>query len=155
MNLITADIIPSINDALWEDASPLVSDHSSKPVLVITNEYEAGSPEEAQLKKMLEAACKLNAQQYHIITLKEGQKAAWHQLKELLDPKIVFLIGIMPLQLGISALFAINYPNNFDGCIWLPTVPGVMELERNLVIKKDLWNNGMNPIFIAKKFGHL
>lgn len=153
MNLFNSEIITSKHDALWADVSELVEGATSKPVLVVTNKVPPGSAEEMQLKKMMEA-CKLSPDQYNIITLEEGRQAAWYQLRELLDPKIIFLIGVLPAQLGISSLFKINEPNNFNDRIWLPTL-SLKELEKNGALKVQLWNNGMKPIFIENKSGHL
>ena len=63
--------------------------------------------------------------------------------------KIVFLIGIPAPQLGISALFHLNFPNNFDGCLWLPTL-SINELAERDDVKKQLWVNGMKPVFMDK-----
>jgi len=153
MNIINVDIITSQNDALWADVSYLVNEPAPKPVLVMTNENESANPADDLLRKML-GACHLTAGQYHIITLKDGQKAAWHQLRELLGPKIILLFGIAPTQLGISALFKINEPNHFNDRVWLPTL-SVKEIETKQEAKTQLWNNGMKPIFIEKKFGPL
>ena len=76
MNLIKTDLIDPIYDTLWEDISSLVKDIVSRPVLVIVNDYEAGSAADIQLQKMLDA-CKLKSEQYNIIKLKDGQMAAW------------------------------------------------------------------------------
>jgi hypothetical protein len=151
MNLFNTDIITSANDALWADVSAVVKGQSPKPVLIVTNRFEAGTPEEAQLKKMLEA-CGLTGEQYNVVHLADGQKAAWYQLREQLAPKAVFLIGVHPAQLGIAALFVLNQANNFDSRVWLPTV-SLSELGRNDALKVQLWNNGMKPIFKEKKFG--
>ena len=154
MNIINSDIITSGNDDLCAGVSFLINDPVPKPVLVITNEYVSEGTEDMQLKKMLETACKLTAGQYQVIGLAPGQKAAWYQLRELLNPKVIFLIGILPARLGISALFTINEPNNFNDRVWLPTL-SVKELEQNQAAKTQLWNSGMKPIFIEKKFGNL
>jgi hypothetical protein len=147
INVINSDIVDAGYDVYWEDVSPLTNGAVPKPVLVITGSYQEDSEEQKQLLKMLEA-CKLRAEQYNIIQIGSGQRAAWHKLQQQLDPKIVFLIGILPVNLGISASFKLNEPNNFSGCVWLPTL-SIKELGEDKDAKAQLWNNGMKPVFIG------
>jgi hypothetical protein len=149
MNIINSDIVTSEHDAIWADVSFLVNEPVHRPVLVVTNEHAPVNSGDGLLKKMLDA-CGLASGQYNIIYLKEGQKAAWYQLRELLDPKIILLFGILPAQLGISAMFRMNEPNHFNDRVWLPTL-SIKELENNQVAKTQLWNNAMKPVFIEKK----
>jgi hypothetical protein len=144
MDIIKTEIIDTKYDELWSDSSAFVNNMPVKPVLIIVNKFDAGGTEEIQLKKMLDA-CKLAPQQYNILQLSEGQMVAWHQLREQLQPDIVFLIGILPSRMGISALFSINSANSFDGKIWLPTL-SIGELEKKPEVKKQLWLNGMKPV---------
>jgi hypothetical protein len=148
MNLYNSAIVTTKYDVLWDDISALTDNALPKPVLVIINEYKPGSNEEEQLKKMLEVekSCNLRPEQYNIIFLKEGQMAAWHQIREALDPKIILLFGILPTQLGIASLFALNAPNNFDNRVWIPTHQ-LSAIEQNTALKSLLWNGGMKPIF--------
>ena len=152
MNIFNSELLSADLDLFWDDVNALALNASPRPLLVIANEFAPDSNEEAQLKRMLEAekSCGLSPEQYNIICLKEGQKAAWYRFRELLDPKIVFLVGVLPSQLGIAALFAINTPNNYDGRVWLPTVP-LRTLEQNGSLKSQLWNAGMKPLFKDNK----
>jgi len=152
MNILKTDLVDVQNDEFWEDISDLISDAVAKPTLILVKGNWEDIAEYNQLQKMLDAV-KLSPEQYNIIWLKDGQKAAWHQLREKLEPKTIFLVGVMPAQLGIAALFRINQPNNFNDCVWLPTL-SISELEQNPTAKGQLWNNGMKPIFVEKKFGH-
>src|SRR5205823_5617738 len=102
------------------------------------------SASDAQLQKMLDGA-ELKEEQYNVIRLADKQLVAWHQLREHLFPKIIFLVGVLPSQLGISAIFSINVPNNFNDRLWLPTV-SISELESAKELKLQLWNNGMKPL---------
>jgi len=152
INIIKSDIVLPQYDDLWDDVSPLLNGATPKPILVLVNKFAENSPEPAQLQKMLDG-CKLTAAQYNVVQLANGQYAAWHQLRTALKPKIVFMIGILPAQLGISAMFQINMPNRFSDCIWLPTL-SLPELNRiGDDVKKPLWNNGMHPIFVSKAYG--
>ncbi len=144
MDIIKTNIVDTKYDELWQDFSPLVRGMVIKPVLIIINDYAAGGIEETQLNKMLDA-CQLSPTQYNILQLSQCDMIAWHQLRDQLQPDIVFLIGILPSQLGISVLFSINSANSFDGKTWLPTL-SISELEKNPEFKKQLWVNGMKPI---------
>ncbi len=148
MNIIKTELVDAQYDILCDDITVLIGDATPRPVLVIVNTYGAGNAEELQLKKMLDA-CKLLPEQYNILQMEHGQMVAWHQLRDRLQPEIIFLIGVLPSQLGISALFSMNYPNSFDGKTWLATV-SMDELEKNAEVKKQLWQNGMQPTFIGR-----
>ncbi len=148
MNIIKTELVDAHYDMLWDDITTFTGNAMPKPVLVIVNTYRAGNAEEMQLKKMLDA-CNLLPEQYNILQMEYGQMVAWHQLRDRLHPEIIFLIGVLPSQLGISALFSMNYPNSFDGKTWLATV-SMDELEKNAEVKKQLWQNGMKPIFIER-----
>ncbi len=148
MNIIKTDLVDAQYDILWDDITALIGDATPRPVLVIVNTYGTGDGEEVQLKKMLDA-CKLLPEQYNIIQIEAGQMVAWHQLRDRLQPEIIFLIGVLPSQLGISALFSMNYPNSFDGKTWLATV-SIADLKKNEEVKAQLWQNGMKPIFIER-----
>ncbi len=148
INIIKTDIVANKHDVFWEDISSFIDNASPRPVLIIVNDCEQGSAENLQLQKMLDA-CRLQPEQFNIIRLQKDDQVAWHQLRERLDPNIIFLIGIMPIQLGISAFFRLNAPNSFNDRIWLPTLD-IAELEKHADIKKQLWINGIKPVFIDK-----
>ena len=152
VNIIKSDIVLPQYDVLWEDIGSLLPGCHPKPVLVLVKRFADNSQEAAQLQKMLDG-CKLTETQYNVVQLGDGQQAAWHKLREELQPKIIFMIGVMPAQLGISAMFQLNVPNRFGDCIWLPTL-SLSELNRiGDDVKKPLWNNGMQPIFVSKAYG--
>jgi hypothetical protein len=146
MNIIKSGIVSAEYDGFWDEATAVTRNLIVKPVLIIVNTYTPGSNEEAQLGKML-GACGLTNEQYNIIQLDKDQQMAWHQLREMADPKVVFLIGVMPAQLGVSVLFQLNSANNFNDRIWLPTL-SLAELEQYADIKKQLWVNGMKPVLV-------
>ncbi len=145
MNIIKTDLVSPDFDILWDDITEITGGLVQKDVLIIVNTFAPESTEKAQLIKMLEAS-KLVPEQYNIIQLGGDTRVAWHQLRERLGPKIIFLIGIRPSQLGISSLFQLNAPNRFNDCVWLPTV-SLSELEKNPEAKKQLWNDGMKVVF--------
>lgn len=146
MNLIRSQVVDVKYDRFWDDIN--IDDVQVKPVLIIAHGCEPGSAEDQQLHKMLDA-CKLTKEQYNIVRFIDEQMTAWHKLREVFSPSIIFLIGVSPAQLGISALFSLNVPNNFNDRQWLPTL-SIAELEKAPDIKKQLWINGMKPLFIDK-----
>ena len=149
---LKSDLVSTSYNSFWKDITDMVKDTNPKPVLVLTITYQPGGPEESQLQKMLHA-CNLTPEQYHIINIDQGQLLAWHKLYELLQPKIAMLIGALPAQLGISALFRLNEPNNFNNCLFIPTL-SLKELENLPEVKKQLWNSGLKPVFIDKTIGN-
>jgi hypothetical protein len=146
MNLLKTPVVSPDYDVFWNDIGPLIETATEKPILILIDEYQKDSAEAQQLQKMLDVS-KLTPEQYNIIMLKEGQKPAWHQLRDRLNPTIVFLVGIMPARLGISVMFRLNEPNRFDERSWLPTLT-LAELERHPDAKKQLWGSGMKPLFV-------
>ena len=150
MNIIKTDLVSAAHDVMWDDISGVVKDANQRPVLILVQAYQQGSNEGAQLVKMLEAA-KLQPEQYNIIQLEKDKVVAWHQLRERLNPHIIFLIGILPIQLGISSLFRLNAPNHFNDRVWLPTL-SLAELEQRADVKKQLWLDGMKPVFVDSTF---
>ena len=150
MNLIKTDVVSAEYDTLWNDISTVAKDAGPKPVLILVNAYAPESTDGQQLTKMLEA-CKLKPEQYNIVQLNDQQQIAWYKLREQLDPKVIFLIGILPSQLGISSLFKINAPNHFNDRIWLATL-SLSELEKHPEAKKQLWADGMKPVLADKSY---
>jgi hypothetical protein len=153
MDIIRTGIVDPATDVFWGDRQTQGIGSVQKPVLIVVSAYEQGSEDEVQLQKML-GACGLKQEQYNIIQLNKEEKTPWHGLREQLDPKVVFLIGVMPSQLGISALFEAHVPNNFNDRVWLPTL-SISELEQQQAVKKQLWVNGMKPIFVDKTIGNI
>ncbi len=152
-NIINSEIIDNKYDVLWDDVSAIVSGSTRKPVLVLVNGCEPGSADHEQLLKMLSASS-LTDDQYNIIHLSPESRVAWHRLRTFLDPRFIIMVGIYPVQLGISASFRLNEPNNFDDRIWLPT-PDTSYLQENIEVKKQLWSNGLKFLFIEKKRGEI
>ena len=148
-NIINTDIVKQDWDAFWSDPAD-ISNAAPKQVLVLTTPYAANSPEDIQLQKMLQA-CKLTGNDFNTVQINDNQNIAWHKLNEIFKPKIVLLLGIVPQQLGISALFKFNEACLFNDVLWLATVsPSDMEKQPDL--KVQLWNSGLKPIFVEKKY---
>jgi hypothetical protein len=145
-NIIESKIISREFDALWEELQlPGVINEQAK-TLVICTVYAAGGPEEAQLRKMMQA-CKLAETDYIVVQPEEGKPVAWHQLRDRLQPKYVLLLGVHPLQLGISALFHLYAPTRFNDTVWI-CGPSLQDMESQPDAKKQLWLNGLKPVFV-------
>jgi len=153
MQTITTNIIDPATDIFWEQQLAIADNLQAKPVLILVTPFKPDGSDEIQLQKMLGAAG-LTPEQYNVIQLTTDQKAAWHRLREALNPKFIFLIGIAPAQLGIASMLLQNMPNNFNDCIWLPTL-SIDELEQHPAVKKQLWGSGMKPIFVDKAYGNI
>lgn len=150
IDIIHSKIVGAEWDALWvKDTSGI---NEPVPVLVLSEKYDNGSAEETQLHKMLQA-CTLDDTRYKIILLEAGQLIAWHSLRELYQPKVVLLLGVNPYQLGVSAMFRLFAPNNFNDCTWIPGV-SLAELEKQPEAKKQLWLNALKPVFVDKTTGN-
>ena len=147
MHLITSKIIPSSENAYWDSLPEAWQALSARPLLVLTTPYQADSPEETTLIKML-AGCQLNPDQYHILTVQADQQIAWHSLQHTLSPQYVLLLGIQPVQLGIAALFQLNEINQFNNCIIIPSL-SLEQLDQYTDAKKALWLNALKPTFIG------
>lgn len=150
IDIIQSKIVGKEWDALWDKET--TSETAPVPVVVLSETYSSGSAEEAQLQKMLQA-CGLDAAQYKIILLANEQLMAWHAIRERYQPKVVLLLGVNPYQLGVSAMFRLLGPNNFNDCTWIPA-PSLTELEKQPEAKKQLWLNALKPVFVDKTTGN-
>ena len=148
LNIISSRIISNEFDIFWNEN--ISAGESHKTTLVISTSYDAGSQEELQLQKMLQA-CSLTPASCHIVQLSENSPAAWHQLRDKAQPEFVILLGISTQQLGISALMRFTEPNRFNDCIFIPTL-ALPELEKQPDVKKQLWLNALKPVFVDKTF---
>lgn len=146
--IITSEVIKSEQDVFWEDISAVIGELPHKKVLIISTAFAAGSDSETQLQKML-GACQLTDADYNTIQLDEGQQVAWNKMRDLLQPEVILLVGVMPKDLGISALFRLNSVNNFDGIKWIPTL-SLPNLEQQPNTKKELWLQALKPLFVDK-----
>lgn len=152
-DIINSKIIRTDWDVFWQELDAGITGNATTEVLVLTLPYADGSSEETQLGKILQA-CKLPAEQYQVIKIESTQQLPWYKLREAKQPKAVILFGIMPQQLGISAMFRLFQPNSFNECIWVAS-PALTELETNAEAKKQLWQLGLKPVFEDKTIGNL
>ena len=114
--------------------------------MVLTQPYQPNSAEEQTLVRML-GACKLSADQYHILPLQQGQQIAWHKLRAHFTPRYVLLLGIHPALLGIAAQFRLHEANHYDDTTFIPAL-SLAEMEQQPEAKKEFWAKGLKPTFV-------
>jgi len=148
-NIINTNIINQDWDIFWQDADNRET-IAVKNLLVLSKPFNPNSAEDIQLQKMLQA-CKLTTTDYNLFQINENQKVAWHKLRDVFKPKMILLLGIIPENLGISALFKFNEACFFNEILWLATV-SLQAMEQQPDLKVQLWNNGLKPIFVEKKY---
>lgn len=151
-NILSAKIVGDGINVFWNEKI-LSSDVKQMPVLVISADHPAGGAEETQLLKIIQA-CGVTAEQYYLLKLANDQQTAWHQLREKLQPKVVILVGIEPGSLGIAALLRLNTPNRFDDTIFIPSI-SLSDMEKYPEHKKELWLQGLKPVFVDKAHGDI
>lgn len=144
--LFHTPLVESHWDVFWEDCPATVKTLEQKDTLVISLPFAAGGPEEQQLHKML-AACKLAHTDYNVIQLEASSSVAWHKLREQCGATKVLLLGILPAQLGVSALFIPHAVNHFDEALWIPTI-SLTQLMDNAALKQQLWVNVFQPVYL-------
>jgi hypothetical protein len=152
MHIFSTDIVTDKIDVYWEQQSQQA--FQKVPVLVISTHLEEGSPATQLLTNMLHGGCKLTADQYHIIYLKDSDVLPWTIIREQVSPKLVLLFGVTPKQLGIHALFLLHEGNKFDDCIFLPAM-SLPEINTQATLKQAIWKGGLQPIFELKKYGDI
>jgi len=150
-DIISSPVIDRQWDSFWNELPKAVRQLPEKQLLVLSQAYTDGSAEAIQLQKMLQA-CTLTESSYNIIQFQPAQHLPWHKLRDHFKPKAVLLLGITPQQLGIAAMFRLFTPNNFDGIIWIAGL-SLTELEKQPEAKKQLWQNGLKPVFVDKTTG--
>lgn len=150
-DIINTAIIDSSEDQLWADISAKVSGMQALDILVVSQPFAQGSPEEVQLQKMMQA-CKLEAAAYNTIHIATEERLSWARLRDRLEPKYILLLGVLPQQLGIAALFHMFAPNRFNDRVWI-AAPSLAALEQQPEAKKQLWLSGLKPVFVDKANG--
>lgn len=148
-DIINSQIISSIWDVFWTSTSSEAERFSPRNVLVIATPFTAGSAEETQLKKMLQA-CNLKEDDFNVLQF--DTEIAWHLLRDKLQVKTIILLGILPAQLGVSVQLMPHQVSRFNGANWILTGT-LQELMQHPDIKSHVWNYGLKPVFIDKVYG--
>lgn len=151
ISIISSDVITQTHDVFWSDLPEGINVPKETSLLILTTKLIKDSNEEIQLNKIIQA-CKID--ETKVCTVQLENNIAWHKLRDLIKPEVVVLFGILPQYLGISVTFQLFYPNNFDGCIWIPSV-SLTEMEQHPDVKKLLWIHGLKPVFIDKTTGNI
>jgi hypothetical protein len=151
-DIINTPVVDKKWDKLWDELSGLPINANKVDVLILSLPYRDGSGDEVQLQKMLQA-CNLTPEQYHIIFINEGELVPWHKFRDTLRPGHILLLGILPEQLGISAMFRLFEPNRFNEVIWIPGL-SLAQFEQQTDAKRQLWQNGLKPVFVDKSTGN-
>jgi hypothetical protein len=149
-NIISSKIISSEWNDFWSEIKLPATINEQAKTLVLSTYFAAGGAEDAQLKKMMQA-CQLSEADYNVVQAEEGKVLPWHSLRTTLDPVHVILLGITPNQLGIAAIFNFFYPTRFNDCIFI-AAPSLQDVEKQPEAKKQLWINGLKPVFVDKAY---
>lgn len=145
MLLLRSKIVPATQDAFWQPLPERWLSLSPARLLVITSPYQPESIEATTLSKLIQACGITEGVDGHILMFEESS-IAWHLLKAHFSPAHVLMFGILPAQLGISALFALNAANRFDGSIFIPTI-APLSFSQDAGTKKLLWESVLKPAF--------
>jgi hypothetical protein len=148
-DIINTNIIPARWNEMWTEQE-LLKNLQARPVLILTTPYQPDSPEATQLQKMLDA-CKLQREDYNLLSINDNQLVNISILQQTFNLNTVFLIGVLPYQLGIVADLALNYPNRFNDCIFIPAL-SLSAMEQQPQFKSRLWNDALKPVFIENKY---
>lgn len=143
MQLYNTKVVPSATDALW--VPPALPDMTGAVLLIITTPYAQDGAESQTLQKMM-AACKLSQSDYAVLEIPPDAPYSWQAIAASGAPKAVLLLGVLPAQLSIHALFRLHAPNHFGGHIFIPAL-SLKEIESNPAAKKELWASGLKPLF--------
>lgn len=144
MELFSTPVIPASADAFWElPESDLVLE--KRRMMVISRPFDRASQAATTLRKMMEA-CRLAPDDYAVLELPRGQALSWSLLRGQSDAQLVLLLGVLPAELGISAMFAFNRPNAFSGAVFIPglSLDGLLADSNS---RKELWEAGLKPAF--------
>lgn len=145
-DILNTSIVNTAFDTFWHSEKAMGL--AVKDTLVISLLFAQGSAEEIQLLKML-GACRLTPEHYQIVQLLPGELVAWHQLRERSKATKVLLLGVLPAQLGISAMMIPHEVNHFDSVQWMPTF-SLDQIATNDALKKHLWVNVFQEVYFKQ-----
>ncbi len=142
MELFSTPVIPASADAFWElpESDEVLDD---RRMLVISRPIDKASPAATTLKKMMEA-CRLRPDEYAVLELAPGEVLSWSLLRGQTKAGFVLLLGVMPAELGIGALFLFNRPNAFGGALFIPGM-SLDQLMADGGSRRELWESGLKP----------
>lgn len=144
MELFSTPLLPASVDAFWELPESEV-ELAEVRMIVITRPVAKGSPADVTLGRMM-AACKLAPGDFAVLEVPEGQVLSWSLLRGQSKATHVLLLGVLPQELGIQAMFSFLRPNNFGGAAIIPGPP-LEQLVQDAGARGALWNEGLKPAF--------
>jgi hypothetical protein len=83
---------------------------------------------------------------YVVVRVSEAGAPAWRQLQAAVSPQFVILLGVLPSDLGVHALFVFCEPNRFGGALWLPG-PSCAQMNTEVALRKQFWEKALAPAF--------
>lgn len=149
-DIINTDIIDQQTDRFWDESTEKFAGLEPRPTLIISLPFLPGSPEEVQLTRMLQA-CKLEAEDYNVLQLETSEFLAWHQVRDILKPVNIIVLGISLEQLGINILLMPHQVSRFNERSWVVT-SSLPDIIGNPDIKNHVWQYGLKPVFIDKVY---
>ncbi len=144
--IFKSSVVTEDYDFLWKPE--LVGHIPQVDTIVLSTNFEPASQDAQLLTKMM-MACKLEQSQYYVMQLKQDDLVSWFQLREQTKATKVLLLGILPAQLGISAMMLPHEVNRFDGAQWMPTF-ALQELLKQDALRKHLWINVFQKVYFLK-----
>lgn len=144
MDIFTTPIVPSSQNAWWQDLPASWNNLSAGKILMIAT-AETSKNYQDGLEKMVKA-CKVDPSNANIMILDDKERIAWNRLNTLLQPELVMLLGVDPSQLGIQSRLTPNALTSFDGCTWIVTAAPSIFFE-DTTLRSHVWNNCLRRHF--------
>lgn len=143
MQLYNTKVVPSSEDSLWALPYELPAFKNTK-LLIVSAPFAAGT-EEQTLRNMM-TACRLADDEYAMIHLMPEERISWQMLASAGAPHRVLMLGVVPAQLAIHALFRLNHCNDFLGCTFIVSF-SLTQIEQDRNVKRELWEQGLKRCF--------
>ena len=144
VNILRSPVVPATADTDWLAPQWLAAYHPAATVLMYQGKLSPA--QETLAKRLLEQGCGLLPEAYTLVELPADTRLSWPLFKTYFQCKNVLLCGILPRQIGISALFAYNRPNHFDSATIIPTAT-LAEMDQQVAHKKQLFTAALQPVF--------
>jgi hypothetical protein len=139
--VLDAKIISAGEDRFWEDRDGILASLTPCNVLVV-----AAEPVDEAMIERLVARCGSKPGEYAVVRVSAAGAPAWRQLQAAVIPQVVILLGVLPADLGVHALFVFCEPNRFGGALWLPG-PSCAQMNGEVALRKQFWDKALAPAF--------
>lgn len=150
-SIIHTDVIPEKWDKFWSGAQTNMTDMKATDVVILSKPFVSGGEDDMLLAKMMQA-CKLSPDDYLVLQPDEENAVSWHSLRDKTGAKTIVLLGLLPEDIGVSAMLMPHQVSRFGGANWIVT-SSLQELNARPEIKRHLWQYGLKPVFIDKSYG--